>query len=77
MLLWFEQLWLVQDRDNASSEVMMVSSGLVQRASCLPSHDFYLYILLYIIYRSSNHSHKKQKDSLETRAILLENFMLC
>ena len=24
-----------------------------------------------------NHSHKKQKDSLETRAVLIEIFMLC
>ena len=24
-----------------------------------------------------NHSHKKQRDSLETRAVLIEIFMLC
>ena len=38
----------------------------------LNSHSDTIQILYY-----SNHSHKKQKDSLETRAVLIEIFMLC
>ena len=41
--------------------------------------DFFHTFFVYIFGRASasDHSHKKQEDSLETRAVLIEIFMLC